>query len=212
MQPGIEISADRTPERERLSGSTHKGRYAPRARGTNTLCVTLVVGVAMTVVQAAASAAPDQNRESGLPRLIVADATLALVARWKQELVVLRRRSPASDSVKTLSDCINELIDAITAGHDVTVQLTIAEAHEVSRIPISTLRWLCNHKGQCVGARKQGGAWYIDRSCFETFLASRDGRNAVPGVSTTAVQSPTLADRVIHRITETGADLRVEGA
>lgn len=154
---------------------------------------------------------PQQQRAPS-PRLIVADAALELIARWKAELVILRRRSPASDAVKTLAECVQELVDAITAGHEVSVQLTIAEAHALSRIPVSTLRWLCNHKADGVGARKREGTWYLDRSHFEAYLASTEGRNAVPLESVHQNDVPVETERVIHRITDTGADLRVEGA
>ena len=146
------------------------------------------------------------------PRLIVADAALALITRWKAELAVLRRRSPGSDAVRTLAECVQELVDAITAGHEVTVQLTIAEAHALSRIPVSTLRWLCNHKAETVGARKREGTWYLDRARFESYLASSEGRDAIPLESMPQDRASVEAERVIHLITETGADLRVEGA
>lgn len=106
------------------------------------------------------------------PRLIAADAALTLVEQWRTELRVLRRRSPGSDAVTTLADCIAELSAAITAGQDVVIKLTVAEAHNLSRIPVSTLRWLCNRKPELIGARKRRGVWYIDRAVFERYLAS----------------------------------------
>src|SRR5581483_3355512 len=57
------------------------------------------------------------HRTEPPPRLIVADATVALIEQWKAELAVLRRRSPTSDAAKTLADCIRELADAINTGH-----------------------------------------------------------------------------------------------
>lgn len=172
--------------------------------------VTLVIGGSMAIPQPTPSELQKQTRGTALPRLIVADGLLALAARWKSELAVLRRRSVASDSVRTLGDCIQELVDAINAGHEVTVRLTIAEAHAVSRIPASTLRWLCSHRGNAVGAHKHGGAWYVDRTCFEAYLASCEGRSAIPrGAFRRDVRD---VERTIHRTTETGADLRVEDA
>ena len=113
------------------------------------------------------------------PRLIIADAALVLIERWKTELDILRRRSPTSDAVKTLADCVDELSAAITAGHEATVQLTVVEAHAVSRIPVSTLRWLCKRKADLIGARKREGVWYIDRAQFEGYLNTADGHAAV---------------------------------
>lgn len=164
----------------------------------------------MAVPEPALSELQKQTRGTALPRLIVADGLLALAARWQSELAVLRRRSVASDSMRTLADCIQELVDAINAGHEITVRLTIAEAHAVSRIPLSTLRWLCNHRADAVGAHKHGGAWYVDRTCFEAYLTSCEGRNAIPHAA--SHRDVTDTERVVHRITETGADLRVEGA
>lgn len=176
----------------------------------HTRCVILVVGCSMAIPQPTSSAPQKEARGTALPRLIVAEGLLALAARWKTELAILRRRSVASDSVRTLADCIQELVDAINAGHQITVRLTIAEAHAISRIPLSTLRWLCNHRADAVGAHKHGGAWYVDRTCFESYLASCEGRNAITrGASRRAVPN---TERVIHRQTATGADLRVEGA
>jgi hypothetical protein len=114
------------------------------------------------------------------PRLIIADAALVLIERWKTELDILRRRSPTSDAVKTLADCVDELSAAITAGHEATVQLTVIEAHAVSHIPTSTLRWLCKRKADLIGARKREGIWYIDRAQFECYLSTADGHAAVP--------------------------------
>ena len=109
-----------------------------------------------------------------LPQLIASDPVLTLVERWRAELAVLRRRSPGSDAVTTLSGCIGELSAAITAGQDLTIQLTVVEAHHISHIPVSTLRWLCNHKPKVIGAHKRGGVWYIARPLFERYLTSPD--------------------------------------
>ena len=116
------------------------------------------------------------------PRLIAADAALTLLQRWSPELNVLRRRSPASDAAKTLADCIEELTAAIAAGQAVTIQITVSEAHALSHIPVSTLRWLCNRKPELVGARKHEGIWYVDRSRFERYLASSNGGTTAVGV------------------------------
>lgn len=206
MPPSLIRQSAIVRERWRRYPSTHRGNlYAVPTR-----CVILVVGGSMAIPQPAPSELQKIARGAALPRLIVADGLLALAARWKSELAVLRRRSAASDAVRALADCIQELVDAINAGHEITVRLTIAEAHTVSRIPLSTLRWLCSHRADAVGAHKHGGAWYVDRTCFESYLASCEGRNAIPrGASRRAVPD---AERVIHRTTETGADLRVEGA
>ena len=115
--------------------------------------------------------------EFGPVTLLVAGPPLALLERWQSELSVLRRRSPASDAVVTLANCVHELADAIKAGRDTRLHLTIAEAHAVSHIPVSTLRWLCKHKADLIGAQKHQGVWYIDRIKFETYLAA-SGDNA----------------------------------
>jgi hypothetical protein len=139
------------------------------------------------------------------PRLIVADAAVTLVERWKAELAVLRRRSPTSDAVKTLADCVQELVDAINVGHALTVQLTIGEARSISHIPVSTLRWLCKNKPDLIGAQKREGIWYIDRSHFERYLASPAGHAAVPSASPTAV-----VDTHLQVSADARADLRLE--
>lgn len=110
------------------------------------------------------------------PKLITAGPALALAQRWRAELSVLQHWSPTSDAVTTLADCVVELLDAIKAGHDIRVQLTIADAHSLSDIPVSTLRWLCKHKPELVGAEKHEGAWYIDREQFELYLANSHAR------------------------------------
>ena len=110
--------------------------------------------------------------ELGPVTLLVAGPPLAILERWQSELSVLRRRSPGSDAVVTLANCIDELADAIKAGRDTRVHLTIAEAHAVSHIPVSTLRWLCKHKGELIGAQKHQGVWYIDRIMFQRHLAA----------------------------------------
>lgn len=123
----------------------------------------------------------DRPPESDAPiRFIAADAALTLVEQWRAELGVLRRRSPASDAVTTLGACIAELAAAITAGQDMALKLTAAEAHDLSRIPVSTLRWLCNRKPDMIGARKRRGVWYIDRAIFERYLASPHRHPAGP--------------------------------
>jgi hypothetical protein len=110
------------------------------------------------------------------PTLITARPVLALVERWQLELTVLHHRSPGSDAVATLADCIEELLEAVEAGRDICLQLTIAEAHAVSNIPLSTLRWLCNNRSEEVGARKHEGVWYLDRAKFASYLHARTNR------------------------------------
>jgi len=49
-------------------------------------------------------------------------------------------------------------VEAIKAGKDARLQhLTIADVHATSRIPVSTLRWLCKHKPELLGAQKHEG-------------------------------------------------------
>lgn len=106
--------------------------------------------------------------------LLAAGPALVLLEKWRNELSVLRRRSPGSDAVVTLANCVDELLDAIKVGRDTRLQLTIAEAHAVSSIPVSTLRWLCKHKPELIGARKHEGVWYIDRATFEHYQSRSD--------------------------------------
>ena len=110
----------------------------------------------------------------GAPTLLLAGPTLELVDQWTAELLVLRRRSPSSDAVETLSVCVRELVEAIKAAGDARLHLTIADVHATSRIPTSTLRWLCKHKPELLGARKHEGVWYIDRAKFERYMATSD--------------------------------------
>lgn len=110
----------------------------------------------------------------GSPTLIIAGPALALVRQWEAELTVLRRRSPSSDSAMTLTTCLRELVEAIKAGRDTRLHLTIADVHATSGIPVSTLRWLCKHKPDVVGAQKHEGVWYIDRAKFERYMSTSD--------------------------------------
>jgi hypothetical protein len=71
--------------------------------------------------------------------LLVAGPALELVDRWRAKLQVLRRRSPSSDAVGTLSTCVSDLVEAIERAKDARLHLTIADAHATSRIPVSTL-------------------------------------------------------------------------
>lgn len=112
--------------------------------------------------------------------LLAAGPALALLERWQSELSVLRRRSPGSDAVVALANCVDELADAIKAGRDTRLHLTIAEAHALSHIPVSTLRWLCKHKAELIGAQKHQGAWYIDRNKFQRHLAGSKDRPHAP--------------------------------
>ena len=110
----------------------------------------------------------------GAPTLLLAGPALELVDRWTTELQILRRRSPSSDAVETLSICVRELMEAIKAAGDARLHLTIADIHATSRIPTSTLRWLCKHKPELVGVRRHEGVWYIDRAKFEHYMATSD--------------------------------------
>jgi hypothetical protein len=126
----------------------------------------------------------------GAPTLIVAGPALTLLRQWDAELVVLRRRSPTSDAVTTLSNCVRELSDAINAGRDTRLHRTIADAHATSGIPVSTLRWLCKHKAELIGAQKHEGIWYIEWAKFERY--SRGADREVPISS----QAPMRSDSV----------------
>ncbi|HEY4129392.1 MAG TPA: helix-turn-helix domain-containing protein [Gemmatimonadaceae bacterium] len=150
------------------------------------------------------------HRSDPPPRLIVADATVALVERWKTELTVLRRRSPASDAVRALTDCIHELVDAINAGHALTVQLTIAEARTISHIPVSTLRWLCKNKPTLVGARKREGIWYIDRTEFQRYLTSEAASNLQPQLPRAGATLSPPSAKSMAEVADARADLRLE--
>jgi hypothetical protein len=66
------------------------------------------------------------------------------------------------------------LVEAIKAGKDARLYLTIADVHATSRIPASTLRWLCKHKPELLGAQKHEGVWYINRAKFERYMATSD--------------------------------------
>ena len=110
----------------------------------------------------------------GAPTLLLAGPTLELVDQWAAELLVLRRRSPSSDAVETLSSCIRELVEAIKAAKDMQLHLTIADVHATSGIPVSTLRWLCKHKPGPLGAQKHKGVWYVNRAKFERYMATSD--------------------------------------
>ena len=116
----------------------------------------------------------------GAPTLLLAGPALELVDRWTAELQVLRRRSPGSDAVETLSTCVSELVEAIKAAKDARLHLTIADVHATSRIPVSTLRWLCKHKPELLGAQKHEGVWYINRAKFERYLVTSNREGAIP--------------------------------
>ena len=110
----------------------------------------------------------------GAPTLLLAGPTLELVDQWTAELLVLRRRSPSSDAVETLSICVRELVEAIKAAKDMQLHLTIADVHATSGIPVSTLRWVCKHKPGLLGAQKHKGVWYVNRAKFERYMATSD--------------------------------------
>ena len=110
----------------------------------------------------------------GATTLLLAGPTLELVDQWAAELLILRRRSPGSDAVETLSTCVRELVEAVKAGRDTQLHLTIADVHATSRIPISTLRWLCKNKPDLLGAQKHKGVWYVNRVRFERYMATSD--------------------------------------
>ena len=110
----------------------------------------------------------------GAPTLIVAGPALSLLRQWDAELAVLRRRSPGSDAVMTLSNCVRELAHAINAARDTRLHLTIADVHAMCAMPVSTLRWLCKHKPDAIGAQKHEGVWYIERAKFERYIATSD--------------------------------------
>jgi hypothetical protein len=199
------------PERSRQFISTGIESRTPRETHASRRATILVVGISMGASETTPIPVGDTAGAVLPPRLIVADPALQLVARWKTELAVLRRRSPTSDAVKTLTECVQELAEAITSGHQVTVQLTLVEAHEVSRIPVSTLRWLCNHRTEAVGARKREGAWYLDRSRFDTYLASYDARQAVPRTPVRPHSVAKTTDTTVPRVADRAADLRADG-
>ena len=131
-----------------------------------------------------------------LTLLIAVDPIMTVVERWRTELAVLRRRSPGSDAFATLAGCIEELSVAITAGRDLTIQLTVVEAHHISHIPVSTLRWLCNHKPKVIGAHKRGGVWYIARPLFERYLASPEVPSARRRDGVTPAKAPRITTKV----------------
>jgi hypothetical protein len=91
-----------------------------------------------------------------------------------------------------------------------TVQLTIGEARAISHIPVSTLRWLCKNKPDVVGAHKREGIWYIDRSCFERYLASLDVHADVLRDGTPDEALSTSPDAEVRIATDGRAALRLE--
>jgi hypothetical protein len=197
----------------RFLGTSHERRTC-RARvgtllGSASSTSVLLVSLDMDVSSGITSADRARHRSDSTPRLIVADAAVSLVERWKAELLVLRRRSPTSDAAQTLADCVRELVDAINAGQALTVQLTIVEAREVSHIPISTLRLLCKHKPELLGARKRAGVWYIDRAQFERYLSSSAGKAAVPRPAAEPTERPLVLDRALPLDMSERADLSV---
>jgi hypothetical protein len=149
-----------------------------------------------------ASASLGRQPSPCAPRLIAAAPAISLVERWRGELAVLQRRSPGSDAAGTLADCLRELVDAINTGDDVTLQLTVADAHAISRIPLSTLRWLCKHKPIVIGARKHEGIWYLDRARFQEYIDRPVA--PLPRVADDAV---SRADSVVPARVERSADL-----
>jgi hypothetical protein len=128
----------------------------------------------------------------GATTLLLAGPPLELVDQWTAELLVLRRRSPSSDAVETLSSCVRELVEAIKVATDAQLHLTIGDVHRMSRIPISTLRWVCKHKPELLGAQKHKGVWYINRVRLERYMATSD--REVPIGSTT--NEPPTRDEV----------------
>ena len=71
----------------------------------------------------------------GAVRLIAAGPALAVVARWRAELAILERRSPGSDAVVTLADCVKELTAAIHAGHDLLIPAGKGTGYALNQAP-----------------------------------------------------------------------------
>ncbi len=74
----------------------------------------------------------------------------------------------------TLANCVRELTEAINTARDTRLHLTIADVHAICGMPVSTLRWLCKHKPDSIGAQKHEGVWYIERAKFEQYIATSD--------------------------------------
>ena len=130
--------------------------------------------IAMIDTASAAASLLSNVPTVGSPTLIIAGPALALVRQWETELAVLHRRSPSSDAATTLTTCLRELVEAIKAGRDTRLHLTIADLHQTSGIPVSTLRWLCKHKSDLIGAQKHEGVWYVDRAKFDRYMSESD--------------------------------------
>lgn len=151
-----------------------------------------------------ASAGLGRQSSPCTPRLIAAAPAISLVERWRGELSVLQRRSPGSDAAATLADCLRELVDAINTGDDVTLQLTVADAHAISRIPLSTLRWLCKHKAIAIGARKHEGVWYLDQTRFQEYL-DRPEMSPAPTAARTATDTDSVVTGRVERLADLAA-------
>ena len=106
------------------------------------------------------------------PRVVASGPILDVLERWHRDLATLRVRAPQSDGTSSLWHCTRELSAALGVAVNAAVDLTLGEAHQISRIPVSTLRWMCNKRRADVGARKRAGVWYLDRAKFESYLAS----------------------------------------
>jgi hypothetical protein len=96
---------------------------------------------------------------------------------------VVRLRSPGSDGVETLSICVHELVEAIKAARDAQLHLTTADVHATSGTPIRTLRWLCKHKPELLGAQKHKGVWYVSRVRFDCYMTTPDREVSIRSAS-----------------------------
>lgn len=106
--------------------------------------------------------------------LITAHPVVQLRDRLIERYTTLARFAPNSDAVATLRECVSELDQALVAGHDTNVFVSVDEAARLFGRPRSTISYICRTKGRLVGAKKVEGVWVIDRHAMTRYFTTED--------------------------------------
>jgi hypothetical protein len=105
-------------------------------------------------------------------QLFALEPVRALLDQWRSDLVSLKQRAPNSDALPCLAECAEQLAGAIAVAGALPMELTLAEAHAVSRVSLRQLQRLCLTTPSLLGARRRGRKWYVDRAAFEVYRTS----------------------------------------
>ena len=73
-----------------------------------------------------------------------------------------------------MSDVVSSASKQVVDAKDLVATFKQYLNHRAPGGEVSTLRWLCKHKPELVGAQKHEGVWYIDRAKFERYMTTSD--------------------------------------